>query len=85
MPFFVDTEKCLVDRGCVNICPVDAFKEADDYLVIDPDECVSCGACVGICPEKAIFREDSDQISQEQIDKNISECKDLPLAKPKGA
>jgi ferredoxin len=24
---------------------VEAFREAETYLVIDPDECIDCGAC----------------------------------------
>ena len=31
-------------------CPVEAFREADTYLVIDPDECIDCGACVPSVP-----------------------------------
>ena len=33
-------------QECVAVCPVDAFREAETYLVIDPDECIDCGACV---------------------------------------
>ena len=30
-------------QECVAVCPVDAFREAETYLVIDPDECIDCG------------------------------------------
>ena len=37
----VVTEACVMHKyqDCVAVCPVEAFREADDYLVIDPDEC----------------------------------------------
>ena len=43
---------------CVDVCPVDCFKEGENFLVIDPDECIDCGACVPECPAEAIFPED---------------------------
>ena len=45
-------------QECVAVCPVDAFREADTYLVIDPDECIDCGACEPECPTTAIFAEE---------------------------
>ena len=27
-------------QECVAVCPVEAFREAETYLVIDPDECI---------------------------------------------
>jgi NAD-dependent dihydropyrimidine dehydrogenase PreA subunit len=45
---FVVAEACsrckYTDR--VDVCPVDAFREGPDFLVIDPDECIDCAACV---------------------------------------
>ncbi|MBT3654315.1 MAG: ferredoxin, partial [Euryarchaeota archaeon] len=29
-------------QECVAVCPVEAFREAEKYLVIDPDECIDC-------------------------------------------
>ena len=45
-------------QECVAVCPVEAFREAETYLVIDPDECIDCGACVDPCPVEAIAHED---------------------------
>tara|TARA_B100000579_G_C22437722_1_gene668375 strand:+ start:95 stop:379 length:285 start_codon:yes stop_codon:yes gene_type:complete len=42
----------------VAVCPVDCFREGENFLVIDPDECIDCGACVPECPVEAIFDED---------------------------
>ena len=38
----VVTSACVDHKyqDCVAVCPVEAFKEADTYLVIDPDECI---------------------------------------------
>ena len=44
-------------QDCVAVCPVECFREADEYLVIDPDECIDCGACTPECPVDAIFDE----------------------------
>jgi ferredoxin len=43
---------------CVTACPVDAFREGKNMLVIHPDECICCGACVPECPTEAIFAEE---------------------------
>ncbi|MCL4169075.1 UNVERIFIED_CONTAM: hypothetical protein GTU68_039266 [Idotea baltica] len=43
---------------CVDVCPVDCFREGANTLVIDPDECIDCGACVPECPTEAIFAEE---------------------------
>ena len=45
-------------QDCVHVCPVEAFREAEEYLVIDPDECIDCAACEPVCPVTAIFAED---------------------------
>ena len=42
----VVTSACVDHKyqDCVAVCPVEAFREADNYLVIDPDECIDCAA-----------------------------------------
>ena len=54
------TEACIdvKDRACVDVCPVDCFREGPNILVIDPDECIDCTLCVAECPVEAIFAED---------------------------
>ena len=54
----VVTSACVDHKyqDCVAVCPVEAFREAENYLVIDPDECIDCAACVTECPVEAIFR-----------------------------
>ncbi|QHD65100.1 ferredoxin family protein [Neorickettsia findlayensis] len=60
MPHVV-TEKCLKCKytDCVEVCPVDCFREAGEYLVIDPDVCIDCGVCVPECPIEAIINDET--------------------------
>jgi NAD-dependent dihydropyrimidine dehydrogenase PreA subunit len=57
---YLIAEPCIdvVDRACVEECPVDCIYEGDRALYIHPDECVDCGACEPVCPVEAIFYED---------------------------
>ena len=57
---YVIGEPCIdvLDRACVEECPVDCIYEGGRALYIHPDECVDCGACEPVCPVEAIFYED---------------------------
>ncbi|MFZ5476855.1 MAG: ferredoxin FdxA [Myxococcota bacterium] len=54
---YVVTDACVRCKytDCVEVCPVDCFREGENMLVIDPDECIDCGACVPACPVSAIY------------------------------
>jgi ferredoxin len=56
---FVVTESCVKCKytDCVDVCPVDCFKEGPNFLVIDPDGCIDCAVCVPECPVDAIVPE----------------------------
>jgi ferredoxin len=58
---YVVTESCIKCKytDCVDVCPVDCFREGPNMLVIDPDECIDCTLCVPECPVEAIFHEDN--------------------------
>ena len=61
---------------CVSECPVDAFHEGANFLVINPDECINCDLCVAACPEDAIFPDDempADQVEFIQINADYSQ------------
>jgi len=47
----------LLDKTCIDECPVDCIYEGNRMLYIHPDECVDCGACVPVCPVEAISHE----------------------------
>ena len=55
----VVAEPCIKCKygDCVPVCPVDAFHEGPNFMVIDPDECIDCSLCVDECPAGAIFDE----------------------------
>ncbi len=64
---FVVTEACIRCKytDCVDVCPVDAFREGPNFLVIDPDECIDCAVCVPECPVNAIFAEEDVPAAQQ--------------------
>jgi NAD-dependent dihydropyrimidine dehydrogenase PreA subunit len=56
MPYFI-AAPCIdvMDKSCLEECPVDCIYEGERKLYINPDECISCGACEPACPQEAIF------------------------------
>jgi ferredoxin len=66
---YVVTETCIRCKytDCVDVCPVDCFREGPNFLVIDPDECIDCTLCVAECPVEAIFAEDDVPPAQEEF------------------
>ena len=66
---YVVTETCIKFKytDCVDVCPVDCFREGPNILVIDPDECIDCTLCVAECPVEAIFAEDDVPDSQREF------------------
>ena len=79
----VVTSACVGHKyqDCVAVCPVEAFREADTYLVIDPDECIDCAACVTECPVEAIFADtDVPDEEIEWIERNETESLELEMA-----
>lgn len=74
---YVVTESCIKCKytDCVDVCPVDCFREGPNFLVIDPDECIDCTLCVAECPVEAIYAEDdvpSDQRSFIALNAELS-------------
>lgn len=47
----------VMDKSCVQECPVDCIYEGARMLYINPDECVDCGACKPACRVEAIYWE----------------------------
>ena len=80
---YIVTSSCVNHKyqDCVAVCPVEAFREMETYLVIDPDDCIDCNACVPECPVDAIYYEDDVPDSEiEWIEKNAEEAVDAPIA-----
>jgi ferredoxin len=65
----VVTENCIRCKytDCVDVCPVDCFKEGPNFLTIDPDECIDCAVCIPECPANAIFAEEDLPRGQEHM------------------
>ncbi|OAT69459.1 ferredoxin [Mycobacteroides immunogenum] len=57
---FVIAEPCVdvMDKACVEECPVDCIYEGARTMYIHPDECTDCNACEPVCPVEAIYHED---------------------------
>ena len=72
---YVVTESCIRCKytDCVDVCPVDCFREGPNFLTIDPNECIDCAVCVPECPVNAIYAEDDVPGDQQQFIKMNSE------------
>jgi NAD-dependent dihydropyrimidine dehydrogenase PreA subunit len=57
---FVVAEPCVdvLDRSCVEECPVDCMYLGKRMVYINPDLCIDCGACESVCPMEAIYNEE---------------------------
>lgn len=66
---YVVTEACIKCKytDCVEVCPVDCFREGPNFLAIDPDECIDCTLCVAECPVEAIYAEDDVPDNQRRF------------------
>jgi ferredoxin len=66
---YVVTESCIKCKhtDCVDVCPVDCFREGPNFLVIDPAECIDCTLCIPECPVDAIFAEEDVPEDQRQF------------------
>jgi ferredoxin len=77
----VVTEACIKCKytDCVDVCPVDCFKEGPNMLIIDPDECIDCAVCIPECPVNAIYADvDLPQDQLKFIEINAELASTLP-------
>jgi ferredoxin len=65
----VVTEACIRCKytDCVDVCPVDCFREGPNFLTIDPDECIDCAVCIPECPVNAIYAEEDVPADQQHM------------------
>ncbi len=84
----VVTEQCIRCKytDCVDVCPVDCFREGPNMLVIDPDECIDCAVCIPECPVNAIYAEEdvpADQVSFIKLNAELAPAwKSITKRKP---
>ena len=81
----VVTEACINCKytDCVDVCPVDCFKEGPNFLTIDPDECIDCAVCIPECPVNAIYAEEDvpkNQIHMTEINAELARVRELGFA-----
>lgn len=93
MPFVIGSP-CIdvLDRSCIDECPVDCIYEGDRKLYINPSECIDCGACVPTCPVDAITMdrrtpENERDFIQDNDDffHTVLPGRDEPIGDPGGA
>ena len=78
----VVTESCIKCKytDCVDVCPVDCFREGPNFLSIDPDECIDCAVCIPECPVNAIYaEEDVPEDQRDFIKLNVDLSKAMAL------
>jgi ferredoxin len=74
-------ESCIKCKytDCVDVCPVDCFREGPNMLVIEPDECIDCAVCIPECPVNAIYaEEDVPEDQRHFIALNVELAKNWP-------
>jgi len=76
----VVSENCIKCKytDCVDVCPVDCFREGPNMLVIDPDECIDCAVCIPECPAGAIYAEEDVPKDQQHMIKLNADLARLP-------
>jgi NAD-dependent dihydropyrimidine dehydrogenase PreA subunit len=82
----------VMEKDCVQECPVDCIYQGARSLYINPDECVDCGACKSACRVGAIYYETDlpDDEYQHLADnaaffRETLPGRDAPLGSPGGA
>lgn len=82
----------VLDRSCVEECPVDCIYEGERKMYIQPGECIDCGACEAVCPVEAIAadrRIDPSQLAHKDDNANFFALmlpgRSEPLGSPGGA
>lgn len=79
---YVVTQACIDNKhtSCVDVCPVEAFREGPDMLFIDPEVCIDCNACITECPEQAIYPQSAVPEDQKHfIPLNAEKSRQFPV------
>ncbi|MFE2429287.1 ferredoxin [Streptomyces sp. NPDC059373] len=93
MPYVI-AAPCIdvMDKSCIEECPVDCIYEGERKLYINPKECIDCGACEPVCPVEAITQDRrTDEEHVEFVEDNrrfFTEPlpgRDAPVGTPGGA
>jgi len=75
--YYVDKEKCIDCKICLNICPQKAISIKENKAFIDVNKCSECGKCYHACPYGAIF---SDAQPNQNNYQNQTPIFSIPLS-----
>lgn len=82
----------VMDKSCIEECPVDCIYEGERKLYINAKECIDCGACEPVCPVEAISQdrrvpEEDAEFVQDNIRffTEVLPGRDEPLGAPGGS
>ena len=80
MPYII-AAACIdvMDKSCMDECPVDCIYEGGRKLYINPAECIDCGACEPVCPVQAISQDRRVPAGQAEFVADNARFFDLPL------
>jgi NAD-dependent dihydropyrimidine dehydrogenase PreA subunit len=78
---YVIAEPCIdiMDKSCMDECPVDCIYEGGRKLYINPVECIDCGACELVCPVEAITQDRAVEAGHEAFVEDNARFFDKPL------
>lgn len=63
----VDQGKCTACGKCVEMCRFNALALIGHEVLVFPQLCHSCGGCMLVCPENAIYEEDREIGTLEEV------------------
>jgi NAD-dependent dihydropyrimidine dehydrogenase PreA subunit len=69
----------VMDKSCMDECPVDCIYEGGRKLYINPIECIDCGACEPVCPVEAISQDRRVREDQNEFVADNARFFSLPL------
>jgi len=93
MPYVI-ASACIdvMDKSCIEECPVDCIYEGERKLYVNPKECIDCGACEPVCPVEAITQDrrvpddDTDFVEDNRrFFVEVLPGRDSPLGAPGGS
>ena len=82
---YIVTDPCVECKytDCAAVCPVEAFHEGPNLLLINPDACIDCDACLPECPVEAIFSDMSYPPEYEPWIAKNAEAEKYPIISTK--
>lgn len=82
---YIVTEACVNCKytDCAAVCPVEAFHETPDRLLINPDVCIDCDACLPECPVEAIYSDMSYPPEYENWLEENAKAEEFPIISTK--